>query len=136
MGRTWKPHCPVDLEDLRYVTVSFRGFDRRAHIGELVLNARVVSDVVSVFQRLYAADFPIETMRLVTGADLDAPPAVDGNNTSSFVCRTARQQSNCSAHAYCLAVDVTRSTIRTSTTASCCPSSPAPTSTEPGNAPG
>lgn len=106
MGRTWTPHCPVDLEDLRYVTVSFRGFDGDAHTGELILNARVVSDVVSVFRKLYGADFPIETMRLVTGADLGAAPTGDRNNTSAFVCRKARQQSNWSAHAYGLAVDV------------------------------
>jgi D-alanyl-D-alanine carboxypeptidase len=106
MGSTWTLHCPVDLADLRYVTVSFRGFDGQAHTGELVVNARVGSDVVSVFRKLYAADFPIETMRLVTGADLDAPPTGDGNNTSAFVCRKARQQSTWSVHAYGLAVDV------------------------------
>ena len=106
MDRTWTPGCPVPLADLRYVTVSFRGFDGKAHTGELVLNARVVPDVVSVFQKLYVADFPIETMRLVTGPDLDAPPTGDGNNTSAFVCRKARQQSNWSTHAYGLAVDV------------------------------
>src|ERR671919_359059 len=60
MGGTWAPHCPVDLADLRYVTVSFRGFDGHAHTGELVLNFRVASDVVAVFRKLYVADFPIE----------------------------------------------------------------------------
>jgi D-alanyl-D-alanine carboxypeptidase len=106
MGGTWTPRCPVELDDLRYVTVSFRGFDGQAHTGELVLNARVVADVVTVFRKLYTTDYPIETMRLVTGADLDSPPTGDGNNTSAFVCRRARQQSSWSAHAYGLAVDV------------------------------
>jgi hypothetical protein len=59
-----------------------------------------------VFRRLYAARFPIEQMRLVTTADLHAPPTGDGNNTAAFVCRKARQQSTWSAHAYGLAIDV------------------------------
>ena len=106
MGTTWKPGCPVGLADLRYVTVSFRGFDGRAHTGELVVHRRVAAEVVSVFARLYRARFPIEEMRLVTGADLTARPTGDGNNTAAFVCRAARQQTRWSAHAYGLAIDV------------------------------
>jgi hypothetical protein len=106
MGETWQPGCPVGLGDLRYVTVSFRGFDGRAHTGELVVNRGVAAGVVSVFARLYAARFPIEEMRLVTGADLTAHPTGDGNNTAAFVCRAARKQTRWSAHAYGLAVDL------------------------------
>jgi hypothetical protein len=106
MGDTWKPGCPVGLADLRYVTVSFRGFDGRAHTGELVVHQRVAAGVVAVFARLYRARFPIEQMRLVTGADLKAHPTGDGNNTAAFVCRAARKQTRWSAHAYGLAVDV------------------------------
>ena len=106
MGETWQPGCPVGLGDLRYVTVSFRGFDGRAHTGELVVNRRVAAEVVSVFARLYRARFPIEEMRLVTTADLHAHPTGDGNNTAAFVCRAARGQTRWSAHAYGLAVDV------------------------------
>ena len=106
MGTTWKPGCPVGLADLRYVTVSFRGFDGRAHTGELVVHRRVAAGVVSVFARLYRARFPIEQMRLVTGADLTARPTGDGNNTAAFVCRAARKQTRWSAHAYGLAIDV------------------------------
>ena len=106
MGATWKPGCPVGLADLRDVTVSFRGFDGRPHTGELVVHRRVAAEVVSVFARLYRARFPIEEMRLVTTADLEAHPTGDGNNTAAFVCRAARKQARWSAHAYGLAVDV------------------------------
>jgi hypothetical protein len=106
MGTTWRPGCPVGLADLRYVTVSFRGFDGRPHTGELVVHQRVAAGVVSVFARLYRTRFPIEEMRLVTGADLDAHPTGDGNNTAAFACRTGRKQTRWSAHAYGLAVDV------------------------------
>ena len=106
MGATWRPGCPVGLDELRYVTVSFRGFDGRPHTGELVVHRRVAAQVVSVFARLYRARFPIEEMRLVTTADLEAHPTGDGNNTAAFVCRAARKQTRWSAHAYGLAVDV------------------------------
>lgn len=106
MGETWSPRCPVALKDLRYLTVAFHGFDGRAHTGELVVNARVARDLVSVFRRLYAAGFPIESMRLPTTADLEAPPTGDGNNTAATVCRATRTTTTWSAHAYGIAIDV------------------------------
>jgi len=106
MGRTWSPSCPVGLAHLRYLTLTFEGFDRRPHTGELVVNASVARGVVGVFRRLYAARFPLEEMRLVTTADLDAPPTGDGDNTAAYVCRTTRGSSVPSAHAYGLAIDV------------------------------
>ena len=106
MGRTWSPACPVGLAELRYLTVSFRGFDGDAHTGELVVAATEASDVVSVFAALFAADFPIEEMRLPTTADLDAHPTGDGNNTAGLVCRATTGGSSWSAHAYGLALDI------------------------------
>ena len=106
MGESWSPSCPVPLSGLRYLTLTFHGFDGRAHTGELVVSASVASDVVSVFRRLYAASYPIEEMRLVTTADLRAPPTGDGNNTAAYVCRAARGSTVLSAHAYGLAIDV------------------------------
>jgi hypothetical protein len=106
MGQSWSPRCPVGLDGLRYVTVSFRGFDGRAHTGELVVNASVARDVVQVFRTLYAARFPIEEMRLPTTADLTAPPTGDGNDTAALVCRATRGQTTWSAHAYGLAIDL------------------------------
>ncbi|THI95661.1 M15 family metallopeptidase [Nocardioides sp.] len=106
MGKTWSPACPVALHELRYVTVTFRGFDGQAHTGELVLAARAARDVVSVFRALFRADFPIEEMRLPTTADIEAHPTGDGNNTAALVCRASRGTTTWSAHAYGLAVDI------------------------------
>ena len=106
MGETWSPGCPVALRDLRYLTLAFHGFDGGFHTGELVVNASVADDVVSVFRRLFAASFPLEEMRLPTTADLDAPPTGDGNNTAAYVCRFTRGTTILSAHAFGLAIDV------------------------------
>jgi hypothetical protein len=103
----WEPGCPVALDDLRYLTVAFVGFDGDAHTGELVVAASEADDVVSVFRALYDAAFPIEEMRLTAPAELDLPPTGDGNNTGAYVCRpTTGQTSGWSAHAYGLAIDL------------------------------
>ena len=102
----WFPDCPVALDDLRLLQLSFWGFDDEPHTGQLVVNASVADDVESVFRSLWAARFPIEEMRLVTKADLDAAPTGDGNVTASYACRPARGSTQWSAHAYGLAVDV------------------------------
>jgi len=102
----WSPRCPVGLVDLRYLELSFWGFDDRPHTGAMVVNALVADDVVTVFRKLYAARFPLEEMRLVTQADLDAAPTGDGNTTAAYACRPTVGSSSWSAHAYGLAVDL------------------------------
>ena len=102
----WFPDCPVGLAELRLLRLSFWGFDGRPHTGELVVNTAVADDVVSVFRDLYDARFPLEEVRLVTRADLDAPPTGDGNTTAAYACRPVRGSTEWSAHAYGLAVDV------------------------------
>ena len=106
MGDTYRAGCPVRLSDLRYLRVSFRGFDRKAHTGEIVVAASVVQAVAGIFRTLFADGFPIEEMRLPTTADVTAKPTGDGNDTAGFVCRVARGQTRFSAHAYGLAIDV------------------------------
>jgi D-alanyl-D-alanine carboxypeptidase-like protein len=106
MGTSWEPGCPVSLRDLRYLTVTFRGFDRAAHTGELIVRADQARGVVGVFRRLYAARFPIEQMTLPTTAERDPTPSGDGNGTGAMVCRATTGQSFYSAHAYGLAIDL------------------------------
>lgn len=103
---TWQPGCPVAAGELRYLTMSFLGFDGLPHTGEMIVHADMAAEVVGVFGELFAARFPIEEMRVVAAAELDLAPTGDGNNTTSFVCRAARGQSRWSAHAYALAIDV------------------------------
>jgi hypothetical protein len=106
MGTSWSPGCPVRLRDLRYVRVTFLGFDHRPHTGELVVAKQHARPVTRVFRRLYAARFPIEQMTLPTSAARDRRPTGDGNGTAATVCRPARGQTFWSAHALGLAIDV------------------------------
>ncbi|MGA7098368.1 MAG: M15 family metallopeptidase, partial [Acidimicrobiia bacterium] len=107
VGRsTWAPDCPVTVDQLRYLKVTFWGFDKGPHTGEMIVNAEVADDVVSVFGKLFDARFPIEEMRITTTAELEEPPTGDGNDTESFVCRPVTGGAGWSQHAYGLAIDI------------------------------
>lgn len=106
MGSTWQPGCPVGLRDLRYVRVSFWGFDDRPHTGEVIVHRSVAHDITDAFATLYRARFPIEAMRIATSVDLEARPTGDGNGSGGFVCRPIRRGSSWSAHSYGLAIDI------------------------------
>lgn len=103
---TWRPGCPVPPERLRYLRMSFWGFDDRPHTGEMIVREDVAEPVVGVFRKLFAARFPIEAMRLAKPGDLTALPTGRGNGTAAFACRAATGQTRFSAHASGLAIDV------------------------------
>jgi poly-gamma-glutamate synthesis protein (capsule biosynthesis protein) len=106
MHASWRAGCPVPLEDLRYVTVTYVDFAGAAHTGELVVHADVAEGIVGVFARLYEIGYPVASMRLVDdfGADDDASMAAD--NTSAFNCRAITGGTAWSEHAYGRAIDL------------------------------
>jgi hypothetical protein len=75
----WRPSCPVALDDLRLLTLSYWGFDGAAHRGRLVVHGDVAGQIVSVFRQLFQARYPIRRMVLVDhfGADEDRIMAAD-----------------------------------------------------------
>lgn len=103
---TWTSACPVTADELRYVTVTFVGFDGLAHTGELLVHASIVDDVVAIFGALHAAAFPLEEVRVIALEELDVPPTGDGNVTSAFVCRPTVGGTRWSEHAFGRAIDI------------------------------
>jgi hypothetical protein len=106
MRSTYRSGCPVPLSRLRLLTMTYWGFDSRAHTGEMVVSARVATDVISVFRTLYEARWPIRSMRLVDdfGGSDDASMAAD--NTSAFNCRAVTGGGGWSEHSYGEAIDL------------------------------
>lgn len=98
--------CPVPVADLRHVQVSYVDFDGASQRGELILDAEVADDVVSVFAALYERRFPIERMRLVDEYDGDDDASMAANNTSGYNCRMVAGTDRFSNHAYGRAVDI------------------------------
>lgn len=105
-GVSWHRGCPVPLSSLRLLTLSYRGFDHRAHTGRLIVNRSVAKQVVGVFRKLYRAGFPIRRMRLVDAYGGSDFRSIEADNTSAFNCRAATGSSNWSNHAYGLAIDI------------------------------
>jgi hypothetical protein len=52
-GISWKPGCPVPLDDLVAVRVKYLGFDGLTHDGTLVVHKRFADDVSHIFAGLY-----------------------------------------------------------------------------------
>jgi hypothetical protein len=80
---SWHRGCPVPLRDLRLVRLFYWGFDGKAHDGELVAHRDAADDLVVVFRKLYAAQYPIRRMRRIDfyGAS-DDRSLVIGNHVS------------------------------------------------------
>jgi hypothetical protein len=108
LPHSWHRGCPVAPSQLRRLRVTYWGFDRRAHTGTLVVNARAVTPLVRVFSRLYAARFPIRRMRPIDAYGGSDERSLDADNTSAFNCRyaVASGPKRWSVHAYGLAIDV------------------------------
>jgi len=106
--------CPVPLAQLRVLTVRHRGFDGRAHTGQLIVSAKYAAALRKVFATLYDLRFPIRHMRL--SDTYGGPAPEDGDVTASFECRQAsaspcgglgnRRTGTWSNHAYGLAIDL------------------------------
>src|SRR6185312_8846714 len=84
---SWHPGCPVAPSGLRMLRVSFFGFDGKRHVGRIVVNARVVPQVSSVFRTLYRARFPIRRLQPIDVYRGDDDRSAAADNTSGFNCR-------------------------------------------------
>ncbi|HVM15642.1 MAG TPA: hypothetical protein VM287_15105, partial [Egibacteraceae bacterium] len=83
-GVSWRPDCPVELDDLMLLHVAHWGFDGHPHTGQLVVAASVADTVLNVFARVFAAGFPIERMELVDAYGGDDDRSMAANNTHAF----------------------------------------------------
>jgi len=105
-GMSWRTGCPVGLRDLRLLTVTYRGFDGRAHTGRLVVRRDVAREVVSAFRSLYAAGFPLRRMVPVDAYRGSDFRSIEADNTSAFNCRVVDGTTRWSEHAYGRAIDI------------------------------
>ena len=113
-GGVWHRGCPVALSDLRVLTVTYRGFDKHNHTGQLVVNKNAAAPLAKVFHRLYVIHFPIRHLSIAAVYGPRSQQPKDGDVSGSFECRQA-VPSPCtggsgtgswSNHAYGMAVDI------------------------------
>jgi hypothetical protein len=108
LGKSWRPGCPVGPSQLRLLQLRYLGFDGRARVGSMVVNATVVTSVVKVFSTLYDKRFPIHLMVPTSNFRGKDPASMAADNTSGFNCRYAvtTGPKQWSVHAYGEAIDV------------------------------
>jgi D-alanyl-D-alanine carboxypeptidase len=108
----WHRGCPVWMSQLRLLSYRYYGFDRKTHIGQIVVNERVAHPLAGVFAKLYRMRFPIRDGAF--SSTYGPHPDESGDVTASFECRDAAA-SPCSSssathhwseHAYGEAVDL------------------------------
>ena len=91
---------------LRLITVTFHGFDGRAHDGRLVVSAHVAPGVVKVFRTLYEGGYPIRRMVPIDAYGNDDDRSLAADNTAGFNCRNVAGTSRWSMHASGEAIDI------------------------------
>jgi D-alanyl-D-alanine carboxypeptidase len=104
-GKSWKPECPVPLDDLAAVEVTYFGFDAQTHHGTLIVHKRFASDASKIFSELYAIHFPIHKVSPWEnyGPDVYAEQDI----TVGFYCEKADDAPDeWSGHAYGVAIDL------------------------------
>jgi D-alanyl-D-alanine carboxypeptidase len=108
----WHRGCPVWMSQLRVLSFRYYGFDRKTHIGQIVVNEEVAHPLAKVFGKLYRMRFPIRDAAFAS--TYSSHPDRSGDVTASMECRNAAA-SPCSGtarthhwsmHAYGEAVDL------------------------------
>jgi hypothetical protein len=106
-GVSWRPGCPVPLDRLRLLRISYWGFDNAAHTGLLVVRNDVAVAVIDIFRRMYNGRFPIHRMQLVDDFGGSDARSMAANNTSAFNCRAIDGRPGVwSQHSFGVAIDV------------------------------
>jgi D-alanyl-D-alanine carboxypeptidase-like protein len=101
--------CPPEiLGSLSLLEVRHRGFDKRCHLGQIVVSSEVESDVKSFFRQALALEFPIE--QVVCAADpryeWDDEKLMADNASSGFNYRLIAGSDKPSLHGRGLAFDI------------------------------
>lgn len=105
-GKSYQVNEQLKLRELRYLSLSYYGFDDQSHQGEMIVHKSVAEEVLEIFQELYEAEYPIEIMSLVDDYEADDNLSMAANNTSAFNFRLVTGSSKLSMHAYGLAIDI------------------------------
>ncbi|MGH1504762.1 MAG: DUF4214 domain-containing protein [Acidimicrobiales bacterium] len=112
LGPSWRPGCPVGPESLVRLRLRHVTYPGDVELGagwadgDLVVHRDVAEEVTRIFERLYAARFPIHSMRPVDEFDASDDASMEADNTSAFNCRPVTGGSGWSNHAYGRAIDI------------------------------
>lgn len=102
-----KPNCPVALERLNKVKLSYYNFQNtEQHTGEIVVLDTVAGHVAGVFKDLHANRFPIKGARPIEEYNGNDDASMADDNSACFNCREITGGGPLSIHSYGLAIDL------------------------------
>lgn len=103
----WNTKCPVALERLQLLKVSYIDFEGiEHHNGKIIVHDVVADHVINIFRELFENKFPIASINLINDYAGNDELSMENNNTSSFNCRNIENSNLPSLHAYGLAIDI------------------------------
>ena len=105
-GKSYKVNCTVPLSELRYLELLHKDLSGKILRGEMICNVQIADDVLEIFQKLFAANYPIEKVHLIDEYGADDELSMRDNNSSSFNFRFVSFTQRISRHGYGLAVDI------------------------------
>ena len=105
-GNSWRKGCPVGLNDLRYLRMTYIDFRGKDAVGEMIVHKDVSVEVTKIFKSLYTIGYPVNKMRLVSDYKGSDWQSIESDNTSAFNCRSATGSKKWSKHSYGKAIDI------------------------------
>lgn len=103
----WNCACPVPMERLRLLTITYLDFDGNEHTdGQMLVLDAVANKALAVFKELYEMKFPIARMELITKYNGDDDLSLAANNTSAFCYRAITGGGPVSLHGFGVALDI------------------------------
>ena len=105
-GKSYRADCTVPIGELRYLKVLHKDLNGKILDGELICNVSIADALIDIFQKLFAADYPIEKIRLIDEYNADDELSMRDNNSSCFNFRYVSHTNRISRHGYGLAVDI------------------------------
>jgi hypothetical protein len=98
---TWFDGCPVSLDRLSLLRLSYYGFDNQVHTGTLIVFDAIAPYTVAAFKKLYKNHYLLEKFDVSHQSS-----ANETENTSGFNCRNIVGKKSYSLHSYGLAIDM------------------------------
>lgn len=101
--------APQDvLEQLECKEVTYYGYDRKVHQGQIVMNTKVMADVVLFFEEAFRIQFPIKSVVPIADKKYmwNDEVSCDDNNSSGYNFRYISGTTRMSKHALGLAFDI------------------------------
>lgn len=103
---SWHKGCPVQISDLRLVSVKYHDYAGNEKQGELIVHKKLALEVRDIFRELYESGFRINSIKRVDFFHGDDNLSMQADNTSAFNFRRMPGSTKFSRHSWGMAVDI------------------------------